>query len=103
VAASAALSAFAVTSGGDVPLLPAARAWGVATSVVATLQLAFALLGFRYDSRAALAFALGPLFPVAYWLISALAALREELSAIFRGPPRESVSWDIPRDFTAPG
>ena len=101
LAASAALAAIAVADGASVPLLPLALAWGVATSVVATLQLAFALqMGYRHDSRAALVFALGPLFPLAYWWISALAALRDELPALLRGPTEERVAWDIPRDLT---
>ena len=84
VAAAALLSILAVAVGGGIPLLTVALAWGVATSVVAILQLAFALqIGFRHDPRAAFAYALGPLFPLAYWLISALAALREELPALF--------------------
>ena len=70
---------------------------------MATLQLAFALeIGFRHDSCALLAFALGPLFPLAYWWLSALAALRDELRALFRGPAPVRISWDIPRDVTAP-
>jgi biofilm PGA synthesis N-glycosyltransferase PgaC len=102
LAASAVVSAIAVAGGAGIPLLPVALAWGVATSVVAILQLAFALgIGFRHDPRAALGFALGPLFPLAYWLLSAAAALREELPAILRGPARDPVSWDIPRDLSA--
>jgi poly-beta-1,6-N-acetyl-D-glucosamine synthase len=101
VAASIALSALAVVDGAGIPALSLALAWGVATAVVATLQLAFALhVGYRHDSRALLAFALGPLFPLAYWCISALAALRDELPALFRGPTQEQVAWDIPRDLT---
>ena len=99
LAASVALAAISVAAGASVPVVPLALAWGVASSVVATLQLTFALhLGFRHDSRALLVFVLGPLFPLAYWWISALAALRDELPALFRGPSHKQVVWDIPRD-----
>ena len=102
VAASAAVSVISIAAGADVHLVPLALAWGVAISVVAMLQLAFALqIGFRHDPRAAIAFAVGPLFPMAYWLLAALAALRSELPAVFRGPAREQVSWDMPRDLEA--
>ena len=48
------------------------------------------------------AFLLGPLFPIGYWMISGLAALRSELPALFRGPADERVAWDLPRE-RAPG
>jgi hypothetical protein len=41
---------------------------------------------------------LGPLYPVFFWAISALAALRGELSALIKGPAERRVSWDIRRD-----
>jgi hypothetical protein len=37
-----------------------------------------------------------------FWTISALAALRAELSAVVKGPRGERVVWDIPRE-EAPG
>ena len=51
----------------------------------------------RYDRPALLAFLLGPLYPLGYWAISALAALRE-LPAVWRGPREERVVWDVPRE-----
>ena len=73
-------------------------AWGIAIAVVALVQLAFAIgVEARYDRPAALAFLAGPLYPLGYWTISALAALRSESPAVFRGPHRERVVWDIPR------
>jgi hypothetical protein len=41
---------------------------------------------------------LGPLYPLFFWAISALAALRSELAALVKGPTERRVSWDIPRD-----
>ena len=68
-------------------------------AVAATLQLAFALrIEFPYDRMAMLAFLVGPLYPIAYWMISAAAALRAELPALLRGPAAARVVWDIPRE-----
>ena len=76
-----------------------ALAWGIAIAVVGTLQLAFAVgIEARYDRPALLAFLLGPLYPLGFWAISALAALREEVPAVLRGPREERVVWDIPRE-----
>jgi poly-beta-1,6-N-acetyl-D-glucosamine synthase len=74
-------------------------AWGIAVCVVATLQLTFALrLDFPYDRLAALGFLLGPLYPIAYWMITAAAALRAEVPALLRGPREDRVVWDIPSE-----
>ena len=73
-------------------------AWGIAIAVVATLQLAFALgLNARYDRLAILVFLLGPLYPVAFWLFSAAAALRAQIVALVKGPQASGVVWDIRR------
>ena len=74
-------------------------AWGIAIAVVATLQLAFALrLDISYDRHAVFAFLAAPLYPIAFWLVSGLAALREEAPAAFRGPREKRVVWDVPRE-----
>jgi biofilm PGA synthesis N-glycosyltransferase PgaC len=73
-------------------------AWGIAVAVVATVQLAFAVaIDARYDRPAAFAFFLGPLYPLGYWAITALAALRE-LPSLVRGPREQRVVWDLPRE-----
>jgi biofilm PGA synthesis N-glycosyltransferase PgaC len=93
------LSVLVILGGDHVPAGLLGLAWGIAVSVVATLQLAFALqIDFPYDRRAALAFLIGPLYPIAYWTISAAAALREEVPALLRGAPQQPVSWDVRRD-----
>jgi hypothetical protein len=35
-------------------------------------------------------------------MISATAALREEVPALLRGAPDRPVSWDVPREAEAP-
>lgn len=76
-----------------------AIAWGVAIAVVCTFQLAFALLiESRADPRARRAFLLGPVYPAFFWAVSALAALREQLWALVRGPVGTRVVWDLERD-----
>jgi biofilm PGA synthesis N-glycosyltransferase PgaC len=89
-------------TGVDVPSIEALTvlfAWGIAVCVVAALQLTFALgIDFPYDRLAALGFLLGPLYPVAYWMITAAAARRAETPALLRGPAERRVVWDIPRD-----
>jgi biofilm PGA synthesis N-glycosyltransferase PgaC len=73
--------------------------WGVAIAVVGSLQVAFALsIDSRYDAHVLRAFLLGPLYPLFFWLVSALAALRAELPAMVRGPGKGQVTWNIPRD-----
>ena len=102
VAIAAVLTVIAILNGADIPAVPLALAWGIAVSAVALLQLAFALqIDFSHDRRAAMAFLLGPFYPAAYWLISALAAVREQLPAVLRGPTRSAISWDLPRDARA--
>jgi biofilm PGA synthesis N-glycosyltransferase PgaC len=98
-AIATALSVLVILGGDHAPAVLLGLAWGIAVSVVATLQLAFALqIDFPYDRRAALAFLIGPLYPIAYWTISAAAALREEVPALLRGDPQQPVSWDVSRD-----
>jgi biofilm PGA synthesis N-glycosyltransferase PgaC len=77
-------------------------AWGISISVVATLQLLVALyIDSTYDPREWRAFLLGPLYPLAYWVIAAAAALRAQTVAIARGPRGRRVVWDIPREPVA--
>jgi biofilm PGA synthesis N-glycosyltransferase PgaC len=90
-------------TGGRPPLLEFSIAWGIAISVVALLQLSFALVvDHPHDLRAGFAFILGPLYPLGYWAISATAALRSEVPAAFKGPHEERVAWDIEREHENP-
>jgi biofilm PGA synthesis N-glycosyltransferase PgaC len=87
----------AVVGGGGIALLLAGLSWGIGMAVVATLQMCFALgIDIGYDRRARLALLVGVLYPVAYWVLSAAAALRSELAALVRGPREDHVVWDIP-------
>jgi biofilm PGA synthesis N-glycosyltransferase PgaC len=98
-AAALMLAVVATLAGSEPEVVGLTIAWGVAISVVATIQLAFAIaIRARYDRRGALAFVLGPLYPLGYWAISATAALRSELPALVRGPAKRHVAWNLPRE-----
>jgi biofilm PGA synthesis N-glycosyltransferase PgaC len=78
-------------------------AWGIAISVVATVQLTVALaLRHEYDRWGVRSFLLGPLYPLAYWTISAAAALHSQVLALARGPREDRVVWSIPREHVDP-
>lgn len=75
-------------------------AWGVAISIVATLQLLVALaISFHYDHWDLRSLLVGAIYPLAYWAISAAAALRTEISAAFKGPRERQVVWNIQREL----
>jgi hypothetical protein len=38
------------------------------------------------------------IYPVAYWVISGLAALHSEVGSLFGGPSEPRVVWNIPRE-----
>ena len=62
-------------------------AWGVAISIVATVQLIVALaLRYPYDHWDVRAMLLGPIYPLLFWLVSASAAINQQLTALIRGP-----------------
>ena len=74
-------------------------AWGIAIAFIATAP-ARVRRWHRGPLRptALFPFLLGPLYPLGFWAISALAAIREELPALWRGPREQRVVWDIPRE-----
>lgn len=82
-------------------------AWGVAIAMVATVQLLVALtLSYHYDRWDLRSLLVGAIYPLAYWTISAAAALRSEIVAAYRGPSERRVVWNIPRELErtqAPG
>ena len=51
-----------------------------------------------YDRSIFRALVVGALYPVAYWLISATAAMHSEVVALVRGPSDRPVVWNIPRE-----
>lgn len=82
---------------------PASLAWGIAISVVATVQLGIALaIRHSYDRLDFRPFLLGPLYPLAYWAISASAALRCQALALATGPGDRRVVWDLEREALPP-
>ena len=96
--ASLIIAALGVSLGGE-DVFGFALAWGVAIATVATVQLIVALwLQHGYDRTVLRPLLLGALYPPAYWLIAATAALRSETVALVRGPREERVVWDIPRE-----
>ncbi len=80
--------------------------WGIAIAVVAILQLTVAVaLRYHYDHWDARAMLIAPIYPVLFWLVSASAAINQQISALIRGPRERRVVWDIPRerlDSTSP-
>ena len=73
-------------------------AWGIAIAVLAILQLSVALsLEYDYDPTSLRALLVAVLYPVGYWVVGGLAALRCQTVALFRGPQDRRVVWDIPR------
>jgi poly-beta-1,6-N-acetyl-D-glucosamine synthase len=76
-----------------------AIAWGIALAVLATVQVTVALwVETAYDPRVWRAYLIEPIYPLVYWMISAAAALRCETVGLARGPKRERIVWDIPRE-----
>lgn len=83
-----------------------ALAWGIAIAVVATVQLLIALkIQHGYDPTALRAFLVGALYPPAFWVVNAAAALHSQTVALVWGPRKRRVVWDLPRDRldTEPG
>jgi poly-beta-1,6-N-acetyl-D-glucosamine synthase len=74
-------------------------AGGIAIAVVGTIQLTVALvLRHPYDHWVFRSFLLGPLYPLAYWMLSAAAALRAQIPALARGPQERDVVWHVERE-----
>ena len=90
---------FSVLSAYSLGLFAFGMAWGIAISVVATLQLVVALaLGFRYDHFDLRAFMLAPPYLLLFWGVSACAALHSQVVAAIRGPHESRAVWDTPRE-----
>jgi biofilm PGA synthesis N-glycosyltransferase PgaC len=88
-----------ILSTDDLDLFGLGMAWGIAISVVATLQLVVALaLRFPYDHFDFRAMVLAPPYLLLFWIVSAFAALHSQLLAIIRGPRKSRVAWDTRRE-----
>jgi poly-beta-1,6-N-acetyl-D-glucosamine synthase len=98
IAASAVFAALGFVVGRN-DLFRFAFAWGIAIATVATIQLVVALaLERTYDRTIVRTFTIAAVYPVAYWVISATAALRSQVVALVLGPSRQRVVWDVPRE-----
>lgn len=98
LATSLIIAALGTALGGE-DLFGFALAWGTAIAAVATFQLIVALsLERPYDPTTLRTFLLAAPYLLAYWIISAAAALRAQTVALLRGPRRQRVVWDIPRE-----
>jgi len=78
------------------PLRPAPR------KALVTLAVLGAILWTAFITFIAIVLMLGPIYPLAYWLIAACAALVSEIPALFRGPRGDRLTWDIDRDWLGP-
>jgi biofilm PGA synthesis N-glycosyltransferase PgaC len=100
LAASLVLAVLSKLFRAGIALVEFGLAWGVAISVVATVQLLVALtLRYRFDRWGMRALLIGPIYPVLFWLFSAAAALHSQIGALVRGPRKQRVVWDIPREI----
>jgi biofilm PGA synthesis N-glycosyltransferase PgaC len=96
---SVVLSVLNLVFGEHLGLFGAGLAWGVAISVVATIQVLVAVaLRYPYDHWDARAVLLCPIYPLLFWIVSASAAIDQQLTALIRGPQERRVVWDIPRE-----
>jgi biofilm PGA synthesis N-glycosyltransferase PgaC len=80
---------------------PFPNAWGMLIASVCLLQIGTGVwLDRRYDSRILKSVWVAPLYPVGYWLFSALVTLRSTVPALLA--PRPIVSqWHTVREPTA--
>ena len=79
--------------------------WGMAIAVVAISSSRLPSMRYHYDHWDARAMLVAPIYPVLFWLVSASAAISQQISALIRGPRERRVVWDIPRervDSTSP-
>jgi biofilm PGA synthesis N-glycosyltransferase PgaC len=91
-----------VILGNDLGFFGFGLAWGVAISVVATVQLLTAMwLRYHYDRWGPRSLLVGSIYPAVFWIASAAATLHSQLMAVFKGPREKRVVWDIPREQIA--
>jgi hypothetical protein len=88
-----------VIFGHDVGSFAFGLSWGVAISVIATVQLLTAMwLRYSYDHWGPRSLLVGSIYPALFWIASAAATLHSQLRAIFTGPRVKRVVWDVPRE-----
>ena len=93
------LAVLNVLFGRDLGFFAFGLAWGVAISVVATVQLIIAMwLRYRYDHWGPRSLLVASIYPAIFWIASAVATLHSQLRAVFTGPREKRVVWDVPRE-----
>jgi biofilm PGA synthesis N-glycosyltransferase PgaC len=99
LAASVLVSVVFLAFGETLGVFGLGLAWGIALSVIATLQVTVALLlSYQYDHWEFRSFLIGPVYPLLYWMLAAGAALRSQVIALARGPSERSVVWHLERE-----
>ena len=103
LAATLVIAMLVLALGGAEDLFGFGLGWGIAIAVIATIQVFVALkLEHGYDPTALRAFLVGALYPIAFWMINGAAALHSQIVGLIRGPRKERVVWDIPREEVEP-
>jgi hypothetical protein len=98
------LAVLNVVLGHDLDSFAFGLAWGVAISVVATVQLLAAMgLRYRYDHWGPRSLLVASIYPAIFWIASAAATLHSQLHAVFTGPRAKRVVWDVPREQVGSG
>ncbi len=98
LAAALLIAALGIVLGAGENVFGFALGWGVAIALIATVQVIVALTLERgYDRSIFRALVVGALYPIAYWLLSGVAAIHSEVGALLHGPRESRVVWDIPR------
>jgi hypothetical protein len=93
------LAVLNVLFGRDLGFFEFGFAWGVAISVIATVQLLVAMwLRYSYDHWGPRSLLVASIYPAVFWLASAVATLHSQLRSVFTGPREKRVVWDVPRE-----
>jgi poly-beta-1,6-N-acetyl-D-glucosamine synthase len=101
---SLALAVLNALFGHDLGFFEFGLSWGVAISVIATVQLLVAMwLRYSYDHWGPRSLLIASVYPAIFWLASAAATLHSQLRAVFTGPREKRVVWDVPREQVTSG
>jgi poly-beta-1,6-N-acetyl-D-glucosamine synthase len=101
---SLAVAVLNVVFGHELGFFAFGLAWGVAISVVATVQLLVAMwLRYQYDHWGPRSLLVASIYPAVFWIASAAATLHSQLRAVFTGPREKRVVWDVPREQVGSG
>jgi poly-beta-1,6-N-acetyl-D-glucosamine synthase len=102
LALSFVLAVLNVLFGQDLGFFEFGLSWGVAISVICTVQLLVAMwLRYSYDRWGPRSLLVASIYPAVFWLASAAATLHSQLRSVFTGPREKRVVWDVPREQVA--